>query len=383
MVDGRKQSTITRKMFADKTVDHIILMSDYLGFRSSYLAQQRIRMFRCAIGITPEASTILETFPDEVNGVDEQWLRKHLAGAMSLYMCFEDNRFQELDVDAPVKDDDNMYGSPNEGLHIIFNAWEDDAELDHDVKQRDVVSDGNLKMSRWLCEDEKKFRTDKSHRPKAPAMKKPATSRTHIVKKKPAAFKKKAAPSRSRCGMEAGDVVEETHDPRRNRSEGVYAVRDMRTNEILLFAEMLNPECKPYKVIAARMIAAKVKVGVHCHDCACTQDDFEGVYCKRVMVDAWHVKKHKCCKKRYDPKHKANLRLMKGCNTSAAEQLWSRTNRLSVFVSQMGRGFHRMFLKQWCVWRNKYERKSKGKKQDDVPPAKWILDKKIFKTSKH
>ena len=186
----------------------------------------------------------------------------------------------------------------------------------------------------------------------------------------------------SRCGMVAGDIEEETWDPRRNRSEGVFAVRDMHTNEILLLAEMLNPECKPYKVIAARKISENVKVGVHCHDCACTQKDFEGVYCKRVMVDAWHAKKHKCCRKRFDPKHKANLRLMKGRNTSSTEQLWTRTNRFSVFVNQMGRGFHRMFLKQWCVWRNKYERKHKGKKNADVPPANWVLNKKIGKTSK-
>ena len=155
MVDGRKQSTITREMFADKTVDHIILMSDYVGFTSSYLAQQRIRMFRCAVGFTPEASTIVETFPDEENGVDEQTLRKHLSGAMALNMCFEDGRFQNLEVDKAVNDDDRLYGSPNDGLHIIFNAWEDDDELDIDIKQRDVVSDGNFKLSRFLCDDEK------------------------------------------------------------------------------------------------------------------------------------------------------------------------------------------------------------------------------------
>ena len=91
------------------------------------------------------------------------------------------------------------------------------------------------------------------------------------------------------------------------------------------------------KIEAAKHVRSKVIVGLHCHDCACASTEFDGVHCQRSMRDAWHAKKHKCCKKRFDPKHKDNKRRSKGCNTQAAEKLWSRMDKLAAFCSRYNR----------------------------------------------
>ena len=73
------------------------------------------------------------------------------------------------------------------------------------------------------------------------------------------------------------------------------------------------------------------------------------------MVDSWHVKKHKCDKAKFDPKHPTHRKFMKRLNSQAAEQLWSRMNKFH-FATHMGRANYRAFMRHYCIWRNKYIR---------------------------
>ena len=125
----------------------------------------------------------------------------------------------------------------------------------------------------------------------------------------------------------------------------------------------------------ARSLSQRYNVGLHCHDCVCTQKSFEGVYCKRVIVDAWHVKKHKCDKALFDPQHKNNKRRCKGCNTQAAEQLWKVTNGLVPSAMKYPRKYFRLFFKHYCIWRNSFVRK---KHKRDVGPI-WGQGKQTKK----
>ena len=96
---------------------------------------------------------------------------------------------------------------------------------------------------------------------------------------------------------------------------------DMRTQEVLHLGAMLNAEQKTFKVAAAACIHSHVKVGLHCEDCGCTMSEFEGHLCKRIFLDSWHTKKHKCSKLKYDPKHARNKGLFVGLNSEAVEQM--------------------------------------------------------------
>ena len=130
----------------------------------------------------------------------------------------------------------------------------------------------------------------------------------------------------------------------------------MRTGEVLQLAEMLNAECKAYKEDSAALVRRRVRIGLLCLDCACSCTVFKGLYCKRCLLDAWHAKGHKCDRSRFDPLHSKNKRLIKGCNSEGAEQLWSRTDKLAPFAGHFGRGTFRMFLMAYCRWRNNFKR---------------------------
>ena len=168
--------------------------------------------------------------------------------------------------------------------------------------------------------------------------------------------KAKAQPkSQSRCAAVRRVEAQANADPRQSRTEGVFATLDMRSGEVLHFGEMLNAERTSYKEAAAVEVAAHVKIGVYCHDCACVLD-FEGRLCERCLLDKWHALKHKCSKPRFDPAHRLNEHWVRGCNTQAAEQLWSRTDKLAPFCMAFGRGCFRLFLRRYCVWRNGFVR---------------------------
>ena len=332
---GAKLNTITKTMFDDPNSNIILLVENYIGFPQSYLKQLMIRQFRCATSLLGEASTILQSYPN-VRPLNEINLSRRLGEALMMYLSFTEGRFGLFDCRKPVKNEDDEHGCANDGLHIIFDAWQHDPGLDRSVLKRDVVSDGNKVLTRKLESEEIKNKKRGTGRPN---------------KKKEAAKAKKNA-SKSRCAavnLRGRRAVKEID---LIRTEGVYAVVDMRTTEVLVFAEMLNAECNPYKHKAADIVAGNVRVRTHCHDCACNAT----LQSERCLLDAWHALKHKCDKKKYDPSHKNNAKWVEGCNTSAAEQLWSRTDKLAVFCTRFGRGNFRMFLRCYCAWRNGFVR---------------------------
>ena len=118
------------------------------------------------------------------------------------------------------------------------------------------------------------------------------------------------------------------------------------------------------------------KVNIMCHDCGCACTEFEGSLCQRILLDAWRANCHKCSKKTFDPKHKANQAIMKGLNSESAEQLWSRTNLLAPFCMHMRRSYFRLYLKRYCVWRNGFTRAGY---KSDINPSK-SLKRKLDRT---
>ena len=63
-----------------------------------------------------------------------------------------------------------------------------------------------------------------------------------------------------------------------------------------------------------------------------------------------------CSRAQFDPHHADNRAIVRGCCTSAAEQLWSRTDKLVSFAMHFNRCFFRSFMRRYCVWRNAYIR---------------------------
>ena len=106
-----------------------------------------------------------------------------------------------------------------------------------------------------------------------------------------------------------------------------------------------------------------------CADCACTLTQLEDGLVDRCLLDAWHAKKHVCSRKLFDPHHRSNKALVKDCNTQAAEQLWSRTDKLAGFCMHLRRSNYRLFLKSYCVWRNGFVRS--GMRRDTNPCKSW------------
>ena len=348
---GAKICLMTEDVFKDTTADPYVLVENYCGFKLSYLRQFSIRQFRCAVSCLGEASTMIQTWPGRID-MNENNLSRHLGQAVLLYLCFQEGRYTGLNVEKPVADDDAVYGGDNKGFFNVFDAWQHDPGFDCSKRRRDVVADGNKVLTRPLTEAEKAIRKRGSGRP---AMKQNVVKR---ILKRPTGRSqgKKTSTSRCACAAVAQQIKRESQaKPWARRSEGVYATVDMRSGEVLQLGEMLNAECRAYKEEAATLVQSHVTVGTMCLDTACSSG-FEGTFCQRCLLDAWHAKKHKCSRAQFDPAHRRNLRRMSGCNSEAAEQLWSRTDKLGGFATHFGRGNYRLFLRSYCAWRNAFKR---------------------------
>jgi hypothetical protein len=138
-------------------------------------------------------------------------------------------------------------------------------------------------------------------------------------------------------------------------------------NEILHMAEMLNGENSSYKRACLQdMRRSGVKVGKYAHDCSCVvRKHFEGTLCDKCYLDGYHSKKHKCDCPAIE--HKKTL------NTQAAEQLWSRLDKLS-WVHHMTRPHYRCLLFHYCLWRNAF---TMGGKRPDTNPC--LSKRKVMK----
>ena len=377
-----KVSTITREDFLDHSSDPIVLVSNNLGFRMSYLRQLELKMFRCATSLLGEGSVILQTFPD-TTPVNEDNMARRLGSALQLYWSFCEGRFDDVPVDKPFDDADLFYGGPTTGLRTLFSAWRDDPGLDGAVGVRDVVADGNMVLTRKLLQDEIPLRGPKKPstqpaRTRQGLLHRPASSSTapsdggarntapaaRSVLKRPAGAKEPSRCAAAHASEEPGPNTDIAK--KRRRTAGVYATVDMRTGEILHFAEMLNAECKAYKAEAVQEVSRHVRIRTHCLDCACCHRDWEERYCQRCLLDKWHAWGHKCSKKSFDPRHPLNKKWVEGCNTQAAEQLWSKTDRLAAIATQLSRVHFRVFCRRYCMWRNSFIR---GQHRRDANPV--------------
>ena len=325
---------------ADLEGNPIILVHAQTGFTLQYLRQLWNRVCRTGCGARGEAATILLTYPDvrigcseknphkgKKKSMDESHLSTRLTQGLFMLLRFNEGVF-DFDVDDPVPSGDKTYDQTNEGVHVIFNAARDDPEFKSTRTKFDIVTDGNIQCHRTLEPKERKFA--RKNLPGRPKNKKPATDS-----------------STSRC---AAVRKHEKMKAARTHTGGVFVSMNMKNrkggnNEVLHLAEMLNGENTEYKKKCLQdMKGAKMKVGKYAHDCSCVvAPQFEGVLCDTCYLDGYHGKKHKC--RTPVLKHKKRL------NSQAAEQFWSRLNKL-YGVSKMTRPHYRCFLRHYCIWRN-------------------------------
>ena len=132
-------------------------------------------------------------------------------------------------------------------------------------------------------------------------------------------------------------------------------------NEILNLVEMLDGESTMVKEVAVKdLLRRKLKIGIYCHDCACRlKARFEGRFCDKCKLDGYHAKKHKCGLPAVV--HRRNM------NSQAAEQLWSRLDKLS-FATEYSRARYRFFWFCYAKWRNSFVRTA-GFVSDTTPLA--------------
>ena len=265
----------------------------------------------------------------------------------------------------PVPEKDAEYGISSTGLHTIFNAAEHDPLYKH-RKEIDVVTDGNYHMCRKADEKEKKLLKQLAGRPRdIKPSKKPAAASAAM---QCAAKKTK---SKSRCKA-VGNV--EQLKPKRTRTGGLFATVDMRntpsgTNQIIHLAEMLNTGNNQYKIgCLTDMKKSNIHVGKYAHDCGCVlANSIEGTLCKRVFLDGYHAKRHKCNFRRIQ--HNSKL------NSQACEQLWSKLDRFK-FITDYRKAHYRCFLRHLCIWRNKNAANVKVRKDTHVAISKRKMQKR-------
>ena len=142
-------------------------------------------------------------------------------------------------------------------------------------------------------------------------------------------------------------------------------------NAVLHLGEMMNCECSEYKKEALRQLKkSKIAVRDYVGDCNCMYHDWKGtLFSGGCYLDGFHWKRHKCDTPRF-PKKKST------CNSQAAEQFWAKLNKLR-FLYTMRRAHYRFLLRQFCVWRNRFSRSDKHRK--DYTPA---VSKKRARTGK-
>ena len=97
--------------------------------------------------------------------------------------------------------------------------------------------------------------------------------------------------------------------------------------------EMLDGESTAIEETALKDVTGKgIKINRYVHDVSCkVKAKFEGKYCRKCLLDGYHGGRHKCGLK--------SMKHLKGKNSQACEQLWSRLDKLS-FVTEMSRARH-------------------------------------------
>ena len=340
----------------------IVLLNPFVGFEFAYLRQFWNRTCRASISARAEAATILLTWPDNHIGNrrkgratrNQQYSEFHfsqlITTATFVYLRLQDKDY-DFDVADPMPDHHPLYGKPNKGAYVLFNAVRDDPGFTLKRKAYDIVTDGDQPLRRKLGKGE---HTTKKL-PGAPNKRK----MKRAIEKKPAGSG--VAQAKSVCGgrtsisrclaVERKEKIAHV----RNRTGGLFASLDMKQasshggNEILSLVEMLDGESTYIKEEALKdMLRTGMRVGVYAHDCACrVKARFEGVYCKECRLDGLHGLKHKC---------KVKSVIHDGSkNSQAAEQLWGRLDKFS-FATELSRCRYRYFFKCYAQWRNNFVR---------------------------
>jgi len=321
-----------------------ILLHNHIGFSYNYLKNYWHRVCRAHTSALAEASSILQTHPGAKFGHDmkkarrtkqrDDYLARSIQRAMFIYLRLQEGK-TDFDVNDPVAKGDKQYDVANKGVVIIFNAARDDPNCQSVQKKVDVVTDGNMPLSRKLVDDERQGLKRLAGHPKA-------IPENGATGKKP----------KSRCKA-VSDV--ENIKISRHSIGGLFGTLNMKRarkgggNEVLQLAEMLNGECTDYKRVCVQdLIEADVEIGYYAHDCSCVikkQFEEQG-YCDECRLDNYHKKKHKC-KVKGVGKH---------LNSLAAEQLWSVMHRHQSTIAHLNRPHYRCFLKHYCQWRNSFVR---------------------------
>jgi hypothetical protein len=344
---GRKRNTLTKE-----NDEEIYLITNYLGFRISYMRQLFHRVYRGKVSLLAECSTILLCYPDvpPPRGSDVHF-DGYLLDAFFGYLRLEEGVLC-FDVDDPVPDDDEDYGRfDDQGFYTIFDASKHDRGFTAKQKTH-VVSDGNETLTRTLCDDEKSMKKGRRGRPRG-TTKEGMARRTVYAKAHP-----KAKPT-GRCQVVA--QLEQKLPASQNRTEGLFATfdADKATPVVLHVGEMINAECNDHKISSAEAIGLWTKIGFYFHDCGCRlADRFEGVLCDACLLDSWHAKKHKCAKHVFDPKHEDLAEILDPMelNSMFAEQSWAAINGFAKICRKMRRSRYRIFLRHLFIWRNAFSR---------------------------
>ena len=357
---GSRDNILTHDDLND---DQIILLHEGLGFRLAYLRQFWHRTCRNPSSARAEAATILLTYPQkrfgrpglgvhlmETDTSRERNFATRLHDALLIYLRLCEEKQFKFDIDDPVPENDKEFGIRNESFFEVFNAAKHDPGY-CPGKERDVVADGNVPTARRVHKDEKRFqfKIGRLGRP--------------VQESKSKVIQKKLKQSKSRCQHVLQVMVEKT---RPTKTGGLWVTVDMfkrkkrvgPMNEVLHLGEMLNCERDEYKRAAlVSLKKSKVSIRDYAGDCNCRYHKWQGVlFSGKCLLDGFHWKRHKCTTKRVTKKSN---------NSQAAEQFWSKLNKLK-FITEMRRAHYRYFLRRSCIWRNNYCRSGN---EADVHPA--------------
>ena len=336
-----------------------LLLSNTVGITWGALKLHRNRVFLTPSSALAEATVICDSSSMAPIKVDA--LAEYLLRATFVLFQYEEGR-RHFHLEDPVPTPHPDYGRVNKGYEVIFSASTHDPGF-RPNRKLNIVTDGNNQVCRKIDAGERARNSTNRGRPKGPTRKK--SQRIRVRRGRPG----KAKQSTSRCKAVAKLDVEPTKGGRADKTSGVFAAVSMEAgrNEILEFGEMLIPECTAYKLENVRNVTQASAVGVLRHDCPCQfPTHVEGIYCDRCLLDAWHAKRHKCDKARYDPKREKNASVLReGDNSQAAEQLWPKLNALK--CTETTRPHYRCFLRNYCKWRNNYLRRTPVGRQDVNP----------------
>ena len=147
-------------------------------------------------------------------------------------------------------------------------------------------------------------------------------------------------------------------------------------HEVAAPLEMLNAENKEVKLEAIRIANEFASAGASCHDTNCIVGKEHMILglCKKSLLDGMRALRHTCSKALWRPFCNQD-HLPAACNRQAAEQLWSRLDKLR-FAANFSRRRYRQFSKHARVCRNKYVARGTIKSDSNPRISRKALQKR-------